>query len=45
MNDDIEPTSSDIAFEVFLATITEQDLNPFEQALYRHHRYEALKAS
>ena len=35
----------DTAFEVFMATVTETDLSPFEVLLYRHHRFEALKAS
>jgi hypothetical protein len=36
---------SDVAFEMFLATVTEADLSPYELDLYRHHRFEKLKES
>jgi hypothetical protein len=36
---------SDAQFEFFLATVGEADLSPVELVLYRHFRFEALKAS
>jgi hypothetical protein len=38
-------TQSDAQFEGFLATVKEADLSPYERDLYRHYRFEALKAS
>lgn len=34
---------SDAAFEMYLATVKESDLSPYERDLYRHHRFNALK--
>lgn len=41
---DVE-TQSDAQFEFFLATVKEADLSPVELDLYRHYRFEALRAS
>ena len=36
---------SDVAFEMYLATVKESDLSPYEKDLYRHYRYLRLKES
>lgn len=35
---DTDVLPSDIAFDVFMATVTARDLSPFEYQLYQWHR-------